>query len=102
MTRATNIDGYNIRYTYSGTPARVTKIKEYTGNTEGQYLDLTYGRNKTVVKDKLSRKTVYHMDNVGQAVSVTDPDGRAVYAAYNTDSQTVTQLSAVSLSLIHI
>ncbi|MBR5025585.1 MAG: hypothetical protein IKX48_10990, partial [Victivallales bacterium] len=36
------------------------------------------------------------MDNVGQAVSVTDPDGRAVYAAYNTEPQTVTQLSAVS------
>ena len=96
MTKAANIDGYNILYEYTGDPARVTKITEATGSVIGQYLTLTYGRNKTAIEDEQSRKTVYHMDNLGQAVSITDPDGRAVYAAYNTDPQTVTQLSAVS------
>ena len=96
MTKAANIDGYNIRYEYTGDPARVTKITEAAGNVTGQYLELSYGRNKTAIEDEQNRRTVYHMDNVGQAVSVTDPDGRAVYAAYNTDPQTVTQLSAVS------
>ena len=96
LIQATNIDGYNIQYEYTGNPARVTKIQEHIGNTEGQFLTLAYGRNKTKVTDDQDRATVYHMDNLGQAVSVTDPDGRAMYAAYNKASQTVTQLSAVS------
>ena len=96
MTKATNIDGYNMRYAYTGNPARVSKVTEATGSTTGQYLEFSYGRNKTVVKDNQNRRTVYHMDNIGQAVSVTDPEGRAVYAAYNTDPRTVTELTAVS------
>ena len=46
--------------------------------------------------DAQGRRTVYHTDNIGQPVSVTDPEGRAVFATYNTASQTVTQLKAVS------
>ncbi len=87
---------YGIQYTYTGDPARVTEIEEYAGTTAGQSLTLAYGRNKTTVTDIQQRHTVYQMDNLGQAVSVTDPEGRAVYAAYNNEPQTVTQLSAVS------
>ena len=95
LAKATNIDGYNLRYIYNSKNG-VRKVTEYAGNTEGQYLLFGYGRNKSVVTDKQDRKTVYMTDSLGQPISVTDPEGRAMYAAYNTDPQTVTQLSAVS------
>lgn len=97
LTKATNIDAYSISYSYTaGAPYRVTRAAEAAGSTNGQYLTFTYGRNKTTVADAQGRRTVYHTDNIGQPVSVTDPEGRAVFATYNTASQTVTQLKAVS------
>ena len=97
LTKATNIDAYSIFYSYTtGAPYRVTRVGEAAGSTNGQHLTFTYGRNKTTVADAQGRRTVYHTDNIGQPVSVTDPEGRAVFATYNTASQTVTQLKAVS------
>lgn len=97
LTKATNIDAYSISYSYTaGAPYRVTRAAEAAGSTNGQYLTFTYGRNKTTVADAQGRRTVYHTDNIGQPVSVTNPEGRAVFATYNTASQTVTQLKAVS------
>ena len=97
MTQARNIDSYNLNYTYnSAAPYRVTKVEEKAGATTGQYLSFDYGWNRTTVWDKQGRDTTYQFDNNGQAVSVRDSAGNAVYAAYNTDDRTVTQLSAVS------
>lgn len=95
LTKATNIDGYNLRYEYNDKKA-VTAVQEYAGNTAGQRLAFAYGRSKTVVTDSQNRSTIYTLDTLGQPLSVMDPDGRAMYAAYNTGEQTVTQLSAVS------
>ena len=97
LTRAMNVDSYNLTYTYNGTaPYRVTKVEEKANTTAGQYLTFTYGWNCTTVTDKQGRDTIYQFDNNGQAVSLRDNEGNAVYAAYNTADRTVTQLSAVS------
>ena len=101
LAKATNIDGYNVRYIYNGRNG-IRKVTEYAGNTRGKGLLFGYGRNKAVVTEldindqTTSHKIVYMTDSLGQPISVTDPDGRAMYAAYNTAEQTVTQLSAVS------
>ena len=97
LTKATNIDNYSITYSYTtGAPYRVTRAAEAAGATSGQYLTFAYGRNRTTVTDAQGHRTVYHTDNLGQPVSVTDPQGRAVYATYNTGDRTVTELTAVS------
>lgn len=95
LTKATNIDGYNLRYTYNE-KNEVTGVQEYAGSTQGQGLNFAYGRSKVVVTDSQNRKTIYTVDSLGQPISVTDPEDRALFAAYNTADQTVTQLSAVS------
>lgn len=97
LVSATNIDNYSISYAYTNdAPYRVTRISETAGSTDGQHLEIAYGRNKAVVTDAQERRTVYQMDNNGQAVSVTDPNGRAVFAAYGSSGQERTQLTAVS------
>ena len=97
LTQARNIDDYNLNYTYNSTaPYKVIRVDEKADTEEGLYLTFDYGWNCTTVTDKQGRKTVYQFDNNGQAVSVRDPEGHAVYAAYNTTDQTVTQISAVS------
>ncbi len=95
LVRATNIDGYNLRYTYN-TRNGISAVTEYAGETGGESLLFEYGRSKTVIIDTQNRKTIYMLDTIGQPVSVTDSEGRAMYAAYNRTEQTVTQLSAVS------
>ena len=95
LTKATNIDGYNLRYRYNDRNG-VSKVTEYMGDTEGLHLSFAYGRNKATVTDSQDRKTVYMTDSLGQPVSVTDSEGRAIYAAYNSGERTQTQLSAVS------
>ena len=101
LAKATNIDGYNLRYVYNDRNG-IRKVTEYAGNTRGNGLLFEYGRNKAVVTeldidDQLtSHKVVYMTDSLGQPISVTDSEGRAIYAAYHSADRTVTQLSAVS------
>ena len=97
LKQAKNIDNYNLNYTYNSVaPYKVIKVEEKANTTAGQYLTFDYGWNCTTVADKQNRKTIYQFNNGGQAVSVRDPEGRAVFAAYNTAEQTVTQISATS------
>ena len=96
LTQATNIDNYSMHYTYGDDMHRVTNVQEFAGVTPGESLIFTYEWNSTVVQDAQERNTIYQFDNNGQAVSVRDVEGRAMYAAYNTADRTVTQLSAVS------
>ena len=97
LTEATNIDNYRVSYSYTdGSPYRVIRVAEAAGTVDGQYLTIDYGRNKTVITDKQDRRTMYYTDNYGQALSVIDPDGRAVYGAYNTGTRKVTELKATS------
>lgn len=97
LSDAANIDGYNITYSYTeGAPYRVLRAAEAAGQTDGQFLSFDYGRNKTIVTDAQGRRTLYYTDNLGQALSVIDPDGRAVYGAYNNGERKVTELKAVS------
>ena len=101
LARATNIDGYNLRYVYNPRNG-IRKVTEYAGETRGKGLLFGYGWNKTVITEldindhSTDRRMIYMTDSLGQPISVTDPEGRAMYAAYNTGEQTVTQLSAVS------
>ena len=95
LTRAKNIDNYNINYTYDFLD-RVTEALEKAGSTVGNSLTYEYGWNVTTVTDELDRDTIYQFNNAGQAVSVRDNEGNAVFAAYNTAPQTTTQLAAVS------
>jgi RHS repeat-associated protein len=101
LAKATNIDGYNIRYVYN-TRNGVRKATEYAGNTRGKGLLFGYGRNIAVVTElnindqTTDRSITYMTDSYGQPVSVTDAEGHALFAAYNKAEQTVTQLSAVS------
>ncbi|MCL2462198.1 MAG: DNRLRE domain-containing protein, partial [Defluviitaleaceae bacterium] len=101
LTQAMNgADDYNLNYSYttgtSVTPDRVSQVTEQSGSAPGQHLSFDYGWNVTTVTDKQGRQTIYQFNNAGQAVSVRDPQGNAVFAAYNSAPQTTTQLSAVS------
>ena len=97
LARTKNIDNYNINYEYTpSAPYRVVRAEEKANTTAGQYIEISYGWSTTTVTDAQGRRTIYQFDTNGQPVSVRDPEGRAVYAAYNQAEQTVTQLSAVS------
>jgi len=52
------VDNYNINYQYDG-QNRVVKVTEKANATAGQYLDFTYGYNKTKVTDIQGRNTIY-------------------------------------------
>ncbi len=95
LTKARNIDKYSLNYTYD-TLGRVTRVQEKADTTAGNYIDYDYGWNVTTVTDNRGRDIVYQFNDAGQAVSVRDSSGNAVYAAYGTAEQTTTQLSAVS------
>ena len=95
LTRARNIDKYNINYSYD-VLNRVTGVIEKADTTVGNSLSFQYEWNVTKVIDNQNRDTIYQFNNSGQAVSVRDNEGNAVFAAYNTAAQTTTQLSAVS------
>ena len=89
LARATNVDGYNLRYVYNPRNG-IRKVTEYTGDTRGKGLLFGFGWNKTVVTEldiddhSTDRRMIYMTDSRGQPISVTDPEGRAMYAAYNT------------------
>lgn len=95
ITKAKNIDNYNLNYTYDDL-SRVISVQEEANTTAGNSLTYDYGWNVTTVTDNQDRSTIYQFNNSGQAVSVMDNEGNAVYAAFNTAEQTTTQLAAVS------
>ena len=95
-------DSYRVLYTWGqdAEAERVVSVVEKTGTGQeeqtGHSLSFSYARNKTKVEDERERKTVYQFDNYGQVCSVRDTAGNAVFSAYNTAAQSVTELSAVS------
>ena len=97
LTKATNIDNYNVNYSYTtAAPYRVLSANEAAGSTEGQSISYHYGWGTTSITDNLNRITTYQFNNNGQPVSIRDPEGRAVFVAYNKAERTVTEISAVS------
>ena len=48
------------------------------------------------VIDAQNRIVTYQFNNAGQAVSIRNPEGEAVFMAYNSADRTKTQLAAVS------
>ena len=102
LTSMEDPDTYRVLYTWgSGVQAeRVIGVEEKTGTGQdeetGHSLAFTYTRNTTKVVDDRDRDTVYQFDNYGQVCSVRDTEGNAVYSAYNTAAQAVTELTSVS------
>ncbi len=100
LTQAKNIDDYSLYYAYDDIK-RIVSVQETANTTSnnplsGNSLTFEYGWNVTKVTDEPERDTIYQFNNAGQAVSVRDSEGNAVFAAYNTAEQTTTKLSAVS------
>jgi RHS repeat-associated protein len=95
ITQAKNIDNYSINYEYNA-DNRVTKALEKQGTANGNYLTYDYGWNVTTVVDNLNRDTIYQFNNAGQAVSIRNAEGQAVFAAYKKEDRATTKLSAVS------
>ena len=102
LSKVTGIDGYELDYSYTHAGItlphchQVYTVTEKKGNETGQSLQYDYHLNATTVTDANDHDTIYMFNNSGQVVCVRDTEGRALYAAYNTADQTVTQLSAVS------
>ena len=97
-------NGYRLQYTWDTVAGmdRVIGVSEHLAATPttqeetGRSLTFTYTRNTTKVVDDRNRDTIYQFDNYGQVRSVRDQEGRAVFSAYNTAVQSVTELTAVS------
>ena len=102
LTSMQDPDTYRVLYTWgSGVQAEhVIGVEEKTGTGQdeetGHSLAFTYTRNTTKVVDDRDRDTIYQFDNYGQVCSVRDTEGNAVYSAYNTAAQAVTELTSVS------
>ncbi len=102
LVRMQDPDSYRVLYAWgTGDDAeRVSSVEEKTGAGEdeetGHSLSYDYEVNKTTVGDEQGRDTIYQFDNYGQVRSVRDTEGNAVFSAYNTAEQSVTELSAVS------
>ncbi len=95
LVNAKSIDNYNINYTYDILD-RVVSVQEMADTTPGNSLAFDYGWNVTTVTDNQGRDSIYQFNDAGQAVSIRDNEGNAVYAAYKTEAQSTTRLSAVS------
>ena len=97
LTDAIDQSGYKIEYSYTSVePFRVTKALSKIGSTSGQYIDFTYGWNKTLITDNNNRTMMYQFNNLGQAVSVRDVDGSAMYASFKGGDREQTLLAATS------
>ena len=70
--------------------------KAGTAQTAGRQIRFEYGWNVTNVIDAQNRIVTYQFNNAGQAVSIRNPEGEAVFMAYNSADRTKTQLAAVS------
>ena len=65
------------KYTFTNSNGKVSKITEYgSDNTEGNYLNITYGNdNTTEFSDRQGRKVTYTFDNSGNQVSKLNANG---------------------------
>ena len=97
LQKAKNPAGYGITYTYSGSGKAASVVeKAGTAQTAGRQIRFEYGWNVTNVIDAQNRIVTYQFNNAGQAVSIRNPGGEAVFMAYNSADRTKTQLAAVS------
>lgn len=71
-----DVRGQKYSYTYNDNN-QVTCVKEYgSDNTEGNYLNITYGNdNTTEFSDRQGRKVTYTFDNSGNQVSKLNANG---------------------------
>ena len=84
LTSAKNIDGYELRYSYSPkSPYRVSGIAEYADGAAGNSLALTYGYNSTKYKDNKGRAEIYRFNNNGNLIHIHDGFGHAASGKYN-------------------
>ena len=83
LVSAQDIDGYELRYTYSsGSPKRVIGISEYDGTVPGGSLSIEYAHNQTTFTDHNGNVQIKQFNDWGNVVSVQDDEGRAQYAQY--------------------
>ncbi len=85
-----NHDGLKVAYTYAnqdkteGYPYSITAAKVTAGGTTLNDCTYAYGNMLTIVTDELSGKSIrYHFNDDGNAISMDDGLGYALYAAYD-------------------
>lgn len=89
LQKAKNPAGYGITYTYSGSGKAASVVeKAGTAQTAGRQIRFEYGWNVTNVIDAQNRIVTYQFNNAGQAVSIRNPEGEAVFMAYNSADRT--------------
>ncbi|MDW7656457.1 MAG: DNRLRE domain-containing protein, partial [Bacillota bacterium] len=100
-TNKTALSKLDLAYT-SLAPYRVTYVGELATvsgtTTDGAHAHLSYGYNCTTLEDSEGRKATYQLNDSGNTVCVTGPDGGAAYAGYGTDSASGSMSKATSVS----
>ena len=85
LAAVTDVDGYQIRYTYSDESAllaRVVGIEEWDGALEGSALSIEYAHNQTTLTDHNGHMQILQFNDWGNVISVQDDQGRAQFARY--------------------
>lgn len=77
ITKANNIDDYNIRFTYNNN--KLVRTREYAYNTAGNYIDVFYTKGMTTFTDAKSRETVLNFDAYGNRISTVNYKGEITY-----------------------
>lgn len=90
ITNATDIDGYQLSYTYNtipeGTnyaPYRVNSVQESHNSVNGGHISFEYQHHQTVLTDEVNgTKLTYQFNDWGNTVAIMDDEGRAEYAKF--------------------
>ena len=83
LTKATDVTGYNILYTYfTGYTNRINLVREYNGTTLGNFMSFEYGTHYAKTTDHKQYETYYQFNDWGNVVAVHDSDGHTQYTKY--------------------
>jgi YD repeat-containing protein len=83
LKTVTDVDGYNIQYTYTSTlPYRVIGIAEKDGTAVGSSMTIEYGHNQTIFTDANNNTQISQYNDWGNLISVQDNEGHAQFAQY--------------------
>lgn len=81
IVKITDETGLSYEYTYNDNN-QVVKVREFAGQTAGDYLTFEYGDNTTTISDGKNTYTEY-FDLSGNLESTIDQDGNAIFAQYS-------------------
>lgn len=70
---------------YEGSPARVSGITYYDGNTMVNSVSLLYADHSTTVTDNMGRWCSYEFNSLGNTISVYNQRGQALYGTFATN-----------------